>query len=445
MKKLFILLLTILSLAAQAQKKIYVVKQPDNGVMLTSGVNPGDTVVFRASLNPYSWVFSNLKGDSLKKITFINEGGQAYFTNGFALHDAQNINLSGSGDKSIQYGLKINGNWKGNSAFSIDGLSKNISLDRVDTDSCSFSIFCKNEPSCDTALNKWVIRNIFITNSRFKNNQIETFYFGSTNVQKDSTTNVRPIYCNGVLKSIPTPRLGKVVIQHCEFDGSGRATIQLSHASEDTSDISYNTITHAGRQYDDQQGNGVNVGSASKVRVYNNVIKNTFCAGIASFGQYLEAFNNTIDSSSSLDGKHPANNWAPPIWLDTRMFVGYEKGHVKVYNNTTGFKGVEKDIALWDSYKKDGSGWLADNVIANNKSSITGTITTLNVGPGISYSTSLPVVVTPVPEPVPVPTETYTGRKGYWTLENKRVYYGVYKTSIGYQIKTGDYTWYKSL
>jgi hypothetical protein len=51
-------------------------------------------------------------------------------------------------------------------------------------------------------------------------------------------------------------------------------------------------------------------------------------------------------------------------------------------------------------------------------------------------------VVTPTPDPVP--SETYTGRKGYWILEGHRVYYKVYKLSDGtYQIKTGDYKWYK--
>jgi hypothetical protein len=52
--------------------------------------------------------------------------------------------------------------------------------------------------------------------------------------------------------------------------------------------------------------------------------------------------------------------------------------------------------------------------------------------------------IPPPPEPTPEPTEEYTGRKGYWILERKRVYYKVYKTNNVYQIKTGDYAWYKS-
>lgn len=49
----------------------------------------------------------------------------------------------------------------------------------------------------------------------------------------------------------------------------------------------------------------------------------------------------------------------------------------------------------------------------------------------------------PTPEPVPIKDTIYTGRKGYWILEGHRVYYKVYKVDGSYQIKTGDYKWYK--
>jgi hypothetical protein len=55
---------------------------------------------------------------------------------------------------------------------------------------------------------------------------------------------------------------------------------------------------------------------------------------------------------------------------------------------------------------------------------------------------------TPPPQPPPPPVKdtiwTYTGRKGYWIV-GKRVYYKVYlvKPDSIYQIKTGDYNWYK--
>jgi hypothetical protein len=53
--------------------------------------------------------------------------------------------------------------------------------------------------------------------------------------------------------------------------------------------------------------------------------------------------------------------------------------------------------------------------------------------------------VPPPPPPAPTPDSAwiYTGRKGYWILNSKRVYYKVYQTSGSYQIKTGDYKWYQ--
>jgi len=55
----------------------------------------------------------------------------------------------------------------------------------------------------------------------------------------------------------------------------------------------------------------------------------------------------------------------------------------------------------------------------------------------------------PPPPPPPPPTHDtawiYTNRKGYWIISNKRVYYKVYLVTPDslYQIRTGNYTWYK--
>lgn len=75
----------------------------------------------------------------------------------------------------------------------------------------------------------------------------------------------------------------------------------------------------------------------------------------------------------------------------------------------------------------------------------TGSKVKLSAKPVFILDGAAPIPPDPTPpEPTP-PTETYTGRKGYWILESKRVYYKVFKYSDGrYQIKTGDYNWYKS-
>lgn len=77
---------------------------------------------------------------------------------------------------------------------------------------------------------------------------------------------------------------------------------------------------------------------------------------------------------------------------------------------------------------------------------------TINIAPGISktlINNGLNVVpdcgsTPPPPPPAKDTVWTYTGRKGYWTL-GKRVYYKVYliRPDSFYQIKTGDYNWYK--
>jgi hypothetical protein len=68
--------------------------------------------------------------------------------------------------------------------------------------------------------------------------------------------------------------------------------------------------------------------------------------------------------------------------------------------------------------------------------------TTWDIGSSVALNAT-PQFVSPLASPPP--SETYTGRKGYWILDQKRVYYKVYKfPDSSYQIKTGDYTWWKS-
>jgi hypothetical protein len=83
-----------------------------------------------------------------------------------------------------------------------------------------------------------------------------------------------------------------------------------------------------------------------------------------------------------------------------------------------------------------------------------GVMTTSDYTGTVNYSSSPVFVVvdgvTPIPnpdpQPKPQPTKdtVYTGKKGYWII-GKRVYYKLYliKPDSVYQIKTGDYAWYK--
>lgn len=59
--------------------------------------------------------------------------------------------------------------------------------------------------------------------------------------------------------------------------------------------------------------------------------------------------------------------------------------------------------------------------------------------------TGTPMFFQPISAPTPpvVTDTTYTGRKGYWIINSKAVYYKVYTTQGKYFIKTGDYNWYK--
>ena len=88
-------------------KKIYIRKGNDNGVYLDGNsffYKPGDTLVLRASNNPYSYFsLGNFRGTENCPLTIINEGGQVTLSNGMALENCNYINITGTGSSKDNY------------------------------------------------------------------------------------------------------------------------------------------------------------------------------------------------------------------------------------------------------------------------------------------------------------------------------------------------------
>ena len=99
MIRIYFLLVSLLGfLLAPAQRKIYLNKKADdNGCWITSGFGPGDTLVLRASLNPWSYVYlGNVQGTAKKPVVLITEG-KVEMTNGISVEHGQYIRITGSG------------------------------------------------------------------------------------------------------------------------------------------------------------------------------------------------------------------------------------------------------------------------------------------------------------------------------------------------------------
>jgi hypothetical protein len=380
MKSLSVLLISIFSIvfaSGQPGKKIYLMKASDNGVMFTNAAScqPGDTLVIRSSLNPWSYIYlEGIKGTIAKPIVVINEGPVELST-GFDLNHCQNIKLTGSGSAD-KYGFKIQ--HSSGVAVAIHGRSANIEAEKFYAADCSFGVWVKNEANCDTTINNWVLNNISIHDYELRNIKIEGFYMGSTDPNNVS----RPIMCNGEQKFYRPSKLGNIKVYNGIIDGTGRPAIMLCNAEFGMSEIYNNVIANVGREFNDQQGTGISLGMYTRAYVHHNKIKKTYTWGIASLGGsgLIRIENNQVDSSGYLDGR--TLNWPENIMVDTRATNPVDSTKFIVINNQLDHPGSDvKNIQVWQTFATYHS---AGNIICNNTSN--GKAATVGVAAGIKWN-----------------------------------------------------------
>lgn len=361
---LFGLALLLLSVSVQAQngkgKRMYIGKNPDNGVLFTSGAPyaPGDTIVIRASLNPWSYLyFGDISGTPEKPVVIINEG-LVELKAGIDINNSRYIKVTGSGSKD-KFGFRITGS--GGGAISIHGKSANVEVERVYVADCAFGCWIKNEASCDSSMNSWVLDHVSVHDFEMHRMAIEGFYMGST----DPNNFTRPIYCNGVQKFNKPSKLGNIKIYNGLIDGTGRPAIMLSNASVGMSEIYNNVVMNIGREFNDQQGTGISLGGYTRAYVHHNKIRNTYSWGIASLGGsgLIRIENNSIDSSGYLDGR--TLNWPQNIAVDTRQTIPVDSTTFIIRNNTVSNPGRDvKNIQVWSTLPT----YTVGNIICGNTS-----------------------------------------------------------------------------
>ncbi|HWJ93000.1 MAG TPA: right-handed parallel beta-helix repeat-containing protein [Flavisolibacter sp.] len=378
--KQFLILLSLIcamfSVSGQNKgKRIYLTKNNDNGSLFTQGstYEPGDTIVVRASLNPWSYIYvGGIKGTKKQPVVFINEG-IVEFVSGIDVDNCQYLKISGSGAKE-RYGFRIKGS--GGAAISVRGKSAHVEVERFHASDGSFGCWIKNEASCDTSVNNWVLDDITVHDYEIHNMKIEGFYAGSTDPNNAS----RPVNCNGTQQYYKPSKLGNIRIYNGVIDGTGRPAIQVSNAQVGMSEIYNNVISNVGREFNDQQGTGISLGGYTRAFVHHNKIRNTYTWGIACIGGsgLIRIENNVIDSSGYLDGRHL--NWPQNIMMDTRPTIPPDTTRFIIRNNIVSNPGKDvHNIEIWKSLPTYGR----DNIICNNKAK--GKAATVGVAPGIQW------------------------------------------------------------
>ncbi len=259
--------------------------------------------------NKIDWdviTLQNFKGDSLKPVVIINYGGQAVLkpnatsnSSGFQLQGSVGIKVTGTGDTSIKYGIKImNGFY---AAISVEGRASNMEFDHLDILNKGIGFWIKNEVSCDVSLQfpNWYLHTFSIHDNYLHRILLEGMYLLSTAPDGTAGTQHPTIICNGISsKAIPMRGYGFKIFNNI-LDSTGRAAIQLAGADLDTSEIAFNHIKHCGSDPDIFQGNGISLGGHCRAYVHDNIIDYTKKDGIQAFGKYNRIENNTINHSGN--------------------------------------------------------------------------------------------------------------------------------------------------
>jgi hypothetical protein len=403
--------------SSTGHKRIYVNKGSDNGLSITGGVTAGDTVVFRASLSPFSWVYvNNLQGTKEDSIVFINEGGIVKLTAGFDFHNCQYIKVTGSGTAD-KFGFYINqaknGQMGGGVGINIADKSAHFLLERFAEDSLQYGSWAKNEHFCDSSLSQWVLDGIEVRDFKMTNLDQHGFYYGATEPENKT----RPSSCGGVNKFYNPSRLANIRIHDGVIHNVGKNGVMVNLAMTGTNEIFNMDIDSTGNQLQQDQGTGIAVGY-SNIYVHDNRVKNTWLWGIAAFGgSVVKIERNKVDSSGWNALNKRRLNWPQNIRIST---VSPDSTTFQVSDNILSNPGT--DVPSIEVFA--GALFTKKNVVCNNKNPA-GAMASLRIDPTVIYQNC--------PSP-PQPPAVTVYEKFYRVVSGKRKYYTLYSDGT-YELK----------
>jgi hypothetical protein len=337
--------------------------------------NAGDTFVLTAGIDYTYFSMANVHD-----VTFINEGGVVTMQNGFNFNSCNNIHIAGTGTKDF-YGFEISGHTSGDVGIDINGRSSHITCNNIFVHDKTYGFWVKQEVegTCDQSLYypNWYMDSIEIYNCMVKRVNQEGMYLGSTGENADRLNS-----CGE--KPYPM-RLSNINVHHNIVDSTGRGGIMLSGADKGNNNISHNTITRCGFEYNSYQGNGIVIGGNAYANIDGNKIKNTLCDGIWCLGVgTTRVRNNSIDSSGWLNGTFAG--FMHGIAFDTRPSYPFTLSMFRIRGNTIGKHTDVADIYIYNTLQNGVSGFSSKNnlIYNNNKgNAIVGT------QQGIVYKTTI--------------------------------------------------------
>ena len=177
----------------------------NTGVNIIDGTSysyaPGDTFCIQAG-NISGLRFLNFVGTASDPLVFINCGGQVIIDettySGIAFNSSEHIQITGTGDPSIDYGFHVVHAGNGQMGVALGYLCSDFEVDNIEIEETGFAgIMAKTDPKCnDTATwrsNGYVFNNLHIHNNYIHDVEGEGMYIGYTGGYKVQSN----VTCNG--------------------------------------------------------------------------------------------------------------------------------------------------------------------------------------------------------------------------------------------------------
>jgi len=276
----------------------YTVKLTTKNVVGTSvGIGPGDTVFITSGFRTVLRL-TEMHGDSLNPIIIINKGGLVEIANnttyGISMPNCSYFRITGTGDPSIKYGIKISGTKSGSSGLCIDNKSTNYEADHIEICNTGFAgIFAFTAPKCDLSYNRG---NFIQKDCSFHDNYIHntggegmyighSFYTGYTITCDSVPFKTYPHEIHGL-------KIYNNILDSCGWDG-----LQVGCATQGC-EVYNNVITNYGTKNISGQQAGLQINAGTTGLFYNNFIMTGGGGGMMVFGQgNIKIFNNVIVNS----------------------------------------------------------------------------------------------------------------------------------------------------
>jgi hypothetical protein len=291
------------------------------------GVKAGDVICLKAGKRTNLYI-KNIKGAANNYVTIKNCGGQVVLggdvNNGILVQNSRYFRITGTGDSSYEYGIKIDRTKAGSQGVAVTEFSSDVEIDHLEISGAGFAgIMAKTDPKCDGSADrgKFTMYNVKIHNNYIHDVSGEGIYLGN------SFYNGTKVYCDRTQypHEIKGVRVYDNIVKNTGWDA-----LQIGAATEDV-EIYNNEIYNFGTANREAHRSAIQLGLGTTGKCYNNLIDKGTGAGITvqGIGNNL-VYNNIIKAT----GEPAFNVNVRPTPLSTDVISNNFLGGVYFINNT---------------------------------------------------------------------------------------------------------------